>query len=329
MTKYLSERVPLAAILLLTLIGGAHAEPRLEARASSLGEFEGRRERSEEDHAQEPGRLALGVDLVVGFGKTPVVSPQLRAANLASQLGVSDARVTSESLLLAAGYAIAEGLEVGLRLPVALGQLGTPTGTRRSIAALGNLELEAAYETELSEAAKLVFSLGVALPTAQGSETADADLVAQSSQNAYDRFSLNHAAAASRGFEENALFEPDRLGVIPKLALEYRMSDVLVQPYIKLENLISTRSDVEHGYLGELVFGTFVAYAFAPALELGLRVWGNVAFAGGGESVGVLEPQLRAHVGVASLILGGIIPFAGSLTDPQFGGVRLAFVARL
>ena len=106
------------------------------------------------------------------------------------------------------------------------------------------------------------------------------------------------------------------------------MKKVIVQPYVKLENLVSTVSGAEHSYIGELVFGTFLGYRVHEYFDVGARVWGNVPIAGGDSAVGVVEPQVRGHIGNVMPVLGAVVPFAGPLTDPQFAGVRLALASR-
>jgi hypothetical protein len=182
---------------------------------------------------------------------------------------------------------------------------------------------------------KLFFALGVALPTAQGDEvpTSKEEIDKLSGQiidqNNYDRAALNRASAFSRGAEDNALFETKRLGLIPKVGLDYERKKILFQPYVKLENLISTHSGVAHAYIGEVVVGTFLGYRVHEMLDAGVRVWGNIPVAGSDSSaVGVVEPQLRGHIGNITPLIGGIIPFAGPLTSPQFGGLRFAVAAK-
>ena len=217
---------------------------------------------------------------------------------------------------------------------VTIGTFSQPGRQSRGTAALGNLELEGEYERHLNHRMKLILALGVALPTAQGDELPEAEVAAKLGQgvglNAYDRFAVNHAAAASRGYEENALFEPKRLGIIPKVAFNMKFRKLTVEPYVKLENLVSTVSVPEHSYIGELILGMWAGYLVHPVLEPGVRVWTNIPIAGNDEgAVGVVEPQLRFHVGSITPIVGGIIPFAGkALTDPQFGGLRLAIAGK-
>jgi hypothetical protein len=277
------------------------------------------------EHAHEHRPLSLGLDFVLGFGAFPTLLP-LRGAEEGWAPG-DDVNVNSESFIISGGYEVAEGIGVGARIPLTAGSVPGTDGEAHGTFAFGNIELEGEMEFELSETAELIVSLGVALPTAQGSE--EPELEDGELSSAYDQFVLNQIAAASRGFEDNALFEVDRLGIIPKVALHAREGRMLFQPYVKLENLIATNSELERGYIAELAFGSFLGVEASEHFDLGARVWGSAAFLDEVEMVGVVEPQVRAHYAPVDVVLGGIIPFAGELTDPQFGGIRLGVSARL
>jgi hypothetical protein len=331
-------------------LGGASAEAHGAAEGEKKGEEkkgEGEKKEGEKgEHAEhgegehgeegEEAKFHVGVDLVFGFGKTNTVTAVL-PGQLATvpEATVSASKITTQSFLLSGGYELGKGFGVGFRVPLTLGQWQAPGQSSHSTSAIGNVELEAEYEMHLNPQMKLFFGLGLALPTAQGDEVPnqeelDADKnAALQNQNGYDRFAVNHAAAASRGYMDNALFEPKRFGIIPMVGLDYTVSHILIDPFVKMENLISTSGNPEHKYIGELVLGSFLGYEVAKQLDVGARVWANVLFAGESGGVGVVEPQLRMHFGNIHPLVGGIIPFAGSaLTSPQFGGVRVAVVAR-
>jgi hypothetical protein len=293
--------------------------------APSVRAEEREREKAEprgQPEAQHPP-LMLGLDLVIGFGQFPLLAPLRAVASFASLGNVS---VSCESLLVIGSYALNEHLTLGVRVPMSLGSVPALDGSVTAFA-FGNVELEAETELELSEAANLIFSLGVALPTAQGSEEPDTD--STGSVTKYHRFVLNRVANAARGGEDSALFEVDRLGIVPKVVLDYHAGSLLLTPFVKLENLISTRSGADPGYIVRLVLGTFVGYHGSENVAVGARVWLATSFEASGSTVGAVEPQLRAHFALVDVTLGGIIPFAGELTDLRFGGVRLAVSARL
>ena len=244
-------------------------------------------------------------------------------------------KISTQSFLFSFGAEVAKGVGLGFRLPLTLGSWSSPGQSTRSTSAVGNLELEGEYEMHLNHQMKLQFGLGIALPTAQGTEIPgqeelDADrIAAQQNQSGYDKQAVNHSAAASRGYLDNALFETKRFGIIPMVGLHYTVSHVLIDPFVKMENLISSSGNPEHSYIGELVIGTFLGYEVLKQMDVGARVWANVLFAGESGTVAVVEPQLRFHFGNIHPLVSGILPFAGdALTNPQFGGIRVGVVAR-
>jgi hypothetical protein len=295
-----------------------------------------RHEGAEEHEEESEPRLTLGVDFVLGFGKTDVVSQSLPGSfSTAPQYFVAPARTTTESFVLYGDYEIAKHVGIGVALPFTGGGFSPPSGDSHGTTALGNIELEGEYGMELSKAAELKLALGVALPTAQGAELPDSNDVLQAmgpsvDTNTFDRFSINKAAAASRGYESNALFEPKHLGLVPKIILDYHPTHAFsLEPYVKLENLIATTSDQAHSYTGELVLGARIAYKVVPAFEPGVRVWMNAPLSGADfKTVGVVEPELRFHAGNLTPMVGAILPFAGTLTDPYFAGIRFGLNGR-
>ncbi len=326
-------------------LGGASAEAKGPEGAkkpegeTKEGEKKEGAEHGEGEHGEEgpEPRFAAGVDLVFGFGKTNTVTtvlPGTLATVPESTLGPS--KISTQSFLLSLGYEVTKGFAVGFRMPLTLGSWSQPGTSTRSTSAAGNLELEGEYEMHLNHQMKLWFGLGLALPTAQGTEVPknqeELDAEKESAivnQSGYDRFAVNRAAASSRGFLDNALFEPKRFGIIPQVGLNYTVSHVLIQPFLKMENLISSSGNPEHKYIGELVLGAFLGYEVIKQMDVGARVWANVLFAGEKGTVAVVEPQLRFHFGNIHPVVAGIVPFAGdALTDPRFGGIRVGVVAR-
>jgi hypothetical protein len=325
-------------------LGGASADAKAEGKGGEgekkpegEGEKKEGAEHGEGEHGEEAEpRFRAGVDLIFGFGKTNTVSttlPGTLATVPDSTLGAS--KISTQSFLFTFGAEVAKGVGVGFRLPYTLGSWTQPGQSSRSTGAVGNLELEGDYELHLNPQMRLIFGLGLALPTAQGSEIPaqeelDADkIAAQQNQSSYDKQAVNTAAAASRGFLDNALYETKRFGIIPQVALNYTVSHVLIDPFVKMENLISSSGSPPHSYIGEVVIGTFLGYEVLKQMDVGARVWANVLFAGDSGTVAVVEPQLRFHFGNIHPLVSGIIPFAGdALTNPQFGGIRVGVVAR-
>jgi hypothetical protein len=286
-------------------------------------------EAEREEEAEEPP-LSLALDLVVGFGKFHASSESSELSNIAQSVtgGRTEGttKTMTESFVLAAGYEVAEHFGVGVRVPLTFGTLELLDGDSYSTFALGNVEIEGEYGIRLAPHAELSFSLGIAVPTAQGEE---AEAVPADAEPKIDRGFLQRAAAATRGFEDEALFEIKRLGIIPKAMLDYRYGALLLRPFVKVETLISTESDPEHRVLFEVLVGSYFGAALGEHIELGARIWTDLVLAGGGDSVGVVEPQVAALFGHVRIVLAGILPIAGALTDPYFGGVRLGIGARL
>jgi hypothetical protein len=318
----------------------------LSSSAPSLGHGESDRERSERPPIEESApsgevsqgdgdqHFDVGVDFVAGFGKTGVVDQAPPAsANVALIGKVGADPVQPDSFVLDVEYAALPRLAFGLRLPLITGAINPDASQGRSAAAIGNLELEGEATFSLSPALVLVGSFGVALPTAQGTPipSATAALPATFDPDAYDRYSLNYAAAASRGFEDDALFFPGRLSLVPQIALLVRgWSRARLDPYARLENRISTSSSNSKGYVCEAVIGARAGYVVNPFFEPGVRVWTTLALTGStsGEearSVGVVELGARFPISDFVPSLGVVLPFAGALAkDPsRFVGVRL------
>ncbi|MEO8798793.1 MAG: hypothetical protein ABI551_12975 [Polyangiaceae bacterium] len=267
-------------------------------------------------------KYKLWIDAVFGWGDTPTVN-----SYPPTTLGTTPAHTkeethtTSDSYLL--GYSYRAGkLELGARLPIVHANF-SPEGlqNQRSSTTLGNLELFAAYEAKLNKRLSIIPELGIALPTAAGDELPTGAEI-QSDPNkaydvgAYDRYSALQAASASRGLEESALFESKRLGIIPKIGVEYKLKRLTIAPYIKLENMISTSSSNEKSYLGELVPGVQATYGLAKWLDVGLRAWASIAFEKenhDNNALIVVEPQIRGHFGPIHPAVGLLLPvFPGS-----------------
>jgi hypothetical protein len=299
---------------------------RNRGHLSGEGAEEGKEERS----------IKLNVDFVLGFGSHVDVVNQTFPPSFGpvQSASIDSAKVTTYSFIAGAGYELAKGFELGARLPFGWGSI--QSNENRGTGVVGNLEVEGAYEYELNERMELEFALGIALPTAQGTETPDSPdavpVVAGAVNTAeFDRFAVQKATAGARGYEDNALYEPDHVGFIPSAKLEYHDAEHKwhVDPWLKIENLIATKSGLAHGYTGELVLGVNGGYRAAEHFEPTLRLWTNVPMAGADfTAVAVAEPQLRFPFADFTPALGVILPFAGPLTSPYNVGVRFSFGAR-
>jgi hypothetical protein len=323
----------LAAVLSSSPLAFAHGESDRERPDRTTTEAPAPSD--EEASVDGVTHFMVGIDFVAGFGKTPSVDQAPpTSANVAPVNEVEADPIQPDSFVFDFDYAPRKNVVFGLRLPLTTGAISPDAYQSRTISAIGNIELEGELALALSPELALVTSLGVAFPTAQGTlvpKTAAA-LPPTFDEALYDRYSLNYAAAASRGFEDDALFFPSRFGLVPKVALEYHAArGVRLDPYVKLENLISTSNANSSGYIGEVVVGVRAAYLVNRYFEPGVRLWATLAFTGGAlagaeeGSVAVIEPEARFPIGNFTPYLGAIVPFAGALAkDPsQFVGVRL------
>ncbi|HEX7663249.1 MAG TPA: hypothetical protein VF407_01995 [Polyangiaceae bacterium] len=295
-------------------------EDKNKATADVSDESSEPAEKKEGDEV-EP-KYKLWVDAVFGWGDVPTVNnyPPTTLGTTPAHTK-EETHTTSDSYLI--GYSYRAGkLELGARLPIVHANF-SPEGleNQRGATTVGNLELFAAYEAKINKRLSIIPELGIALPTAAGDELptgeeVQADPNKAYDTNAYDRYSALQAASASRGLEESALFESKRLGIIPKIELEYKLKKLTIAPYIKLENMISTSSSNEKGYLGELVPGVQANYGLAKFLDVGLRAWASIAFDKedhDNNALIVVEPQIRGHFGPIHPAIGLLLPvFPGS-----------------
>ena len=292
-----------------------------------------------DDEESEEGNIRVGIDWVGGTGKTNVAN-QTQPTTLGGGAvnSIENVQVTSQSFIAGASIEYNHKLEFGARLPLTYGQFNLPDGPARSTTAVGNLELEGVYAHHIDQHMELGFALGIALPTAQGTDVPDPSKVSSIvegangliDQNAYDRGALNRAASSSRGWETTALFETQRFGIIPKVELEYHRRKLAIEPYVKLENLLDTSGGAEHKYIGELVIGGRIAYRLARHVEPGVRIWTNIPLTGTDDTaVAVVEPQIRFPFTNRPPTVGAILPFAGPLASPTYTlGVRVSVAAR-
>jgi hypothetical protein len=316
----------LVAVLSTGSLAYAHGESDREPTVRTPAASE---ETTEGGEAETP--FTVGIDYVFGIGKTVAADQLLPTSASVNPVNQVDSDpVQTSSFVFAFGYEPIKNLAFGVRVPLTVGSLSPDGFQSRTVSEMGNIELEAELRTPLSKTMALVYSLGFALPTAQGTRIPDttAELAKTTfNQGSFDNYSIAYAAAGSRGYEENALFLPDRLGIIPKVALEYHATGGLrLDPYVKVENLASIANDGSTKYIGELVLGVRAGYLVNKYVEPGVRLWTTLAFAGDSDgSVAVVEPEAQFHIGVLTPYLGVIVPFAGPLAkDPsQFVGVRL------
>jgi len=309
--------------------GGDKAEAEGEEGEHSEGGDKGEKKHEEK-------RVVVGVDLVLGFGKVPfaVQNPIGTGPNPQTPTYTATDKTSSnvQSFIFGASAEVAEHLGIGVRVPLTFATFNPDGFPSRSTTAVGNVEFEGEYGIHLGKGLRLTPALGVALPTAPGVELDPALSNATNvDQAGFDRYSLSKAAAAARGYEDNALFEPHRWGIIPKLALNYRpVHGLSIEPFVKLENLIANENDATPSYVGELVYGLRAGYWIQKQFELALKFWANTTFAGADEdktTSAALEPQIVLRFGAVRPYAGVIIPVAGPPQQNNFFGIRLGVAA--
>jgi hypothetical protein len=332
--------VALAAVGGLVVAGSGTAYADEGAKAASAGASaeadkpEGE-EKGEKHEEKEEEAVKVALDVVFGWGKVPFAVQNQTGTGPNPQTptySATDKTASNvQSSILGAAVEVVEHFEVGLRVPLTFSTFNPDGASSRSTSAVGNLEFEGEYEGRVAKGLHLVGALGVALPTAPGTEIDPALSNATNvDQSGFDRFSLSKAAAAARGYEDNALFEPNRWGIIPKIGLLYRTHGLSVEPYLKLENLIAKSGDMPNSYVGELVGGLRVGYWIQKEFEVAVRAWFNTTYAGADEdkkTSAALEPQLVLRFGPVRPYAGFIIPVAGPPNENGFLGLRVGLAA--
>jgi hypothetical protein len=300
----------------------AHGQVRVEAGAPEHAEGGGE---------EREDRFHIGLDMVFGWGNVPFALQNLPTTGQENLTYTRQDQTPSsvQSFLLGGAAEVVEHVEVLFRLPLTFATFSPAGSAGRSTTSFGNLELEGEYAVPLGPHLKLLAALGVALPTAQGTEVPEGlanQPASAASQTAYDRWSLSRAASFARGYEDNALFEPSRLGLVPKLALEYRVGGLSIEPYVKVENLIGTSTTLEANYVGEFVGALRVGYHVHKHVELAVKGWVNVGFAGTADdkvNAGAVEPQVVLPFAHVRPYAGVILPVAGPPNENAYYGVRL------
>jgi hypothetical protein len=334
-----------ASVVLAGASARAHGdapEPEVERRTSAPGTqapagAEPAAAEGERSHAEGEERAMVGLDFVLGWGRVPFAVQNLPMPGAPGVTYTRDDGVNSnvQSILLQGSMEVVEHVGIGARIPLTFAGFSPNGSAGRSTASFGNLELEGEYGMHVAHRIRLVGSLGVALPTAQGTELPDTLEQVPAQQvdtTSYDRYSLNRAAAAARGFEDNALFEPNRLGIVPKFGLEYRLRGLSVEPYVKVENLIGTSTSLAAPYVGEIVVAARVGYWVQNRFELALKGVLNGGFAGTAEDKKVavaIEPSVVLRFGPVRPYAGVIVPLAGPPSENGFVGVHFGVAAAL
>ncbi len=303
-----TARLPSLLSLLLPLTGFA-AEHAEHAEHAPDGEAHEAHEASEHEEL-----LEYGVDLAFGLATIETTSNGVTGAS----------RAWSTSLLLSAEHPTPHAT-FGVRLPIVMGGLTAIEGdgaTRFAGVALGNLELEAAHHTALGHGLDFEFSFELALPTSTGIE-APKEQGATVDEAAVMRGDILRAAEQVRGSQDSALFEPGRVGVVPKVALTWRHGGWHLGAVAKLEVLADVRGTSEEAIITEFVGTARAAYDIAHVVEPFVHLWTNLSFAGVSRDMLIVEPGVRlTALGRLHPSLSAIVPLYGPLVSEHAFGVR-------
>ncbi|UQA55926.1 hypothetical protein [Polyangium aurulentum] len=315
-------------------VGGAEEEGKFAPQGKTGALKREQEEKEEEGKAEDlralPPRDA-GLDVVIGFGKIRDVrnNSNPTSATVASFVPFFEWRVS-------------EMWAFGVRLPVSTGSVDGPLGEadNYSVSALGNLEASLRATIKLKRRLRLPVSIAFTLPTGQGDmypEQADAGAKPQAL--------VQQAAAGSRGWEEQSLFTPRRLGIVPSVGIRYDTRDMHIAASTKLELMIRTgggtpASETEgtiHNPALNWVTGASFFYDFLDGkVSPGLRAWLAVTTlpvsVGTSDYSGaqfVIEPDVASTIFINPNLavragVGYVVPLGGHL-----GGTDAAFISGL
>ena len=306
-----------------------------EKHSESAGaEGKGGEAKAEGEEGEAETSATVNFDLVLGWGNVPFVVQNAPTAGTGTPTysAVDKAPANVQSAIFGGEVEVNEHFAAGVRVPVTSAQF-TSGSQSRSTLGVGNVEVEGEYGGFLAKGLRLSGAIGIALPTADGDEipptltNASANSV---NEAAFDRYSMAKAAAMARGYEDNALFEPQRLGIIPKVALVYRTHGLSIEPYLKMENLGATTSALDQGYVGELVGALRVGYWVHKEIEVAVKAWFNAGFAGSPDdkvTSAAIYPELVLRFGPVRPYVGLIAPLAGPPKDNGFLALRVGLFA--
>ncbi len=328
-TKLACGAICMLALLPTTAL--AHDGDHADHSSSAGDDKSGVVTTDETDAPKTPEKYRFGVDWVMGFGKVNAVEQQLPGSTqiLPTNVIVS-APFRTQTYLFNVHVAL-QSLGIGLRLPLSIGNIrdAYPGVSGDNTFTTGGLGIAFDMPKKLSDTLTLTPELEIVAPLAQGDTTTSQDQLSKPTFDKYAsyKYSTNIAAAMARGYEDDALFWPRRVGIVPKATVAlHTPGGVTFDPYLKLPIMIDAHTDSDERVRVEVVGGARLAYGITKWLEPGVRVWAMipiVAQSGMRDPVAVVEPQLRFHsANTFALTIGGVLPFAGALTDPYVGGIR-------
>jgi len=341
-------RLPLVSglslfLLTLSAVASAHEDPLPPGKGSTSSSSTGPAaaeapETSEPKEEEKEPDWEVAGDFVAGATTTDILN-EGRPTRIEQppQNVVDSTRITTFTLVAGVERKFGERFKLGARIPVIDAELRSRTGASdpRSTTLFGNLELEGAYVLARGKSWDVTGVLELALPTAGGSEGPSAEQLEAAptgrfDYRAIDRFAGAHAASATRGAYESALFAPGRVGVVPKITAHVRAGKLTIAPTVKVENLMDVTGDAENGYVAELVGGVRLSYLVTPYFEPAVHAWTTIAYTETDAfDALVVEPAVRFPLGRITPQLGVILPVAGNVADDKSWGLRLAVAGEL
>lgn len=332
-------------------VGGKEEEGKFapQGKTGSLKEDEADAKEKEED-AKRPDNLgppgSALIDVMIGFGGINEV--------LNDATTPTDATIVS--IVAGFQYRVAKIWTLGARFPYSTGSL---TGPKQgdtddySTFAVGNFELSVRPSFRVTSRLRVPVGLAFTLPTASGdllaNRAVEPGLVAQAL--------INQAADASRGWENESLFMPNRFGMVPSAGVTYDSGALHLGADTKLELMFKTGGAdpdpaVDSAHEGVEDAGTALNWVLRATgfydflngmVSPGLRLWlaysaqplakksgtGERSF-GGAQFVieptvlGTfpVTPSLSIRAGLSYLIAAGG-PLGGQYNGASMGGLRV------
>jgi hypothetical protein len=267
---------------------------------------------------------AAGADLVYGFGR----------AGSGTDIGANPVEFKVASIALGVFYQADPKINARLRFPISTGSIDGADEAQFSAAsfsktAVGNVELGMTYSSDMGTNTKLPLDLGLYIPTATGDRFPPPE-----GNGRQQSYLINSAAQWSRGLEEDALFAPHRLSIVPKLGLRYTASGISTGGYVILPLLMRMGGGDPASPPDDYAIKSFVAQAVLGGnfhidvsrnkVDVGMRAWLawqsseyiERTLAGSTPPTKIqfaLEPQLRAAFGQLKAVLGVVVPIGGRL----------------
>jgi hypothetical protein len=328
-------RSPQASRLLFTTVFLAASFVGLaSSRAAGGGRERYRNDEPGQDEGDTAPRfrpLVVSVDVVLGFGRSPVVqAAQPVGAIIVPRTVLDERQVFVESWLFGLRYDLGRGFGAALRVPFSYMSFSSDT-FRIATSALGNVELEPSHRHLLDEHTSILFAVGLSAPTGQG-VAPSTDPAAKLDQNDSNRFFVQHAASATRGLEHDAWFAHAMYGVSPRVAIDLHpfAAPVTITPYTTFELLVAKNDQAAKKLASDGVIGVTGAYAFSDVASVSLRAFSVIPLAGRDDRrvAIVVAPDVRAEGNRFLGALGLIVPLVGPTTAPRYTGIHAMIGAK-